>query len=136
METRSSRTLNDLKRGQQAHAADVLRLALHYLIRGGWAVHPPAPGRIAERAGFAERPYCIEGAIGRAARELSAPWARALEASYAIRTQIGARAEDARAIPSWEQSPGRTGEDARALVKGAILSLAQQTKGLLLDVVA
>ncbi len=135
MSERTQRTLNDLKRGRDAHAADVLRLALHYIIRGGWAAtFTPRAGAVKPAIGVIDGAYSAVQAIGRARQELCAPWMRGVEASQALREAAGLRAWDVKGFTEWERAAGRTGDDVREAFKRAIGALVEREKGLLLDV--
>lgn len=132
---KARRTLDDLNYGGEARAIDILRLALHYIIRGGWRPATPSPaGALVERIGLSDRPTSIEAACGRARRELHAVWMRGIEASEAVRDAIGAGAHDIGAIARWERAEGRCGDDAIGALKRAIVRLAQQHPGSLIDV--
>lgn len=133
--TTTNRTLNDLARGDNAHAIDVLRLALHYLLRGGWHPYQPdPPGTPAQRIGTASRAMSIEQAISRARNDLSAVWMRGVEATEAIRIGIGATRANVAAISRWERDPARTAEDVKAVFVDVIRAMAAEQKGLILDV--
>lgn len=129
------RTLRDLRRGDEARAVDVLRLAFHYIIRGGWTPNDTnRAGEVAQRVGAADRPHSIERAIGRARADLGAKWMRAVEASECLRGFCPIRQNEPAAFQAWERDPTRTAKDVHSLFTTAINAIRGDTKGMLLDV--
>lgn len=133
--TKAVRTLNDLKSGADATAIDVLRLAFHYIIRGGWAPHQPASAGATLRViGIADRPTSIEGAILRARADLRARWVVGITALEAIRIGIGATPTNIQAIAYYERDAGRSIADVKTVFQTVICDLNARQKGSLVNV--
>lgn len=130
-----TRTLNDLRRGHNAQPSDVLRLAMHYLIRGGWCAEPRKDQRLRPMPpGLADGPVTISEATQRARMELCAPWMTGLRASHLLYRTAGFETERPEPLRDWELAAGRTADDIKELFKAAIFAAAADQKGTLVDV--
>lgn len=132
----------NLGRGQDATPADVLRLALRLLRRGGWTPDTPARNAKGEPVAVLSREawsFSCSGSIGRACHELGATWVTGMRAAALFSRCVGAPPIQGRIdFRQWERAAGRDGPEIDAAFLSAIFSAdhAPSIKGALLDATA
>lgn len=132
-----AKTIDDLNRGEAAQPVDVLRLAMHYLLRGGWTPNPvpSRAGVIHCPVGHVDAPVSINSAIARARVELRASWMVGLEATRELCVAVGLPREQTPALPLWERAPERSETETRDAFRRAILNLTNEPqKGVFVDI--